>query len=264
MAQISAQLVRELREKTGAGMMDCKKALVEANGDISAAVDVLRKSGIAKAEKKSGRSAKEGLISSIVSDNNGTLVEVLSETDFVAKNDKFQAYVADVTKKVSEFTNLNDVSAEINNLEKENLISLIATIGENIQIRRAAHWAGKCASYLHMGGKIGVMVEYKGDATKEALNDICMHITAFSPQYVRPEEISSEVTNKEKEIHSAQLAGKPAEMIEKILIGKLGKWHKEVCLNKQPWVRDDKLSVEKANPTISIKRFARWQVGEEL
>ncbi|HJO96060.1 MAG TPA: translation elongation factor Ts [Victivallales bacterium] len=264
MAQISAQLVKELREKTGAGMMDCKKALSEANGDISAAIDVLRKSGIAKAEKKSGRSAKEGLISSTISDNCGALVEVLCETDFVSKNDKFQAYVAETTKKVSECTGTDNVSEEINASEKDNLISMIATIGENIQIRRAARWTGKCASYLHMGGRIGVMVEYEGDATKEALNDICMHIAAFNPQYVKPEEISEATIAKEKEIHSAQLEGKPAEMIEKILIGKLAKWYKEVCLNKQPWVRDDKLSTEKANPNITVKRFVRWQVGEDL
>jgi elongation factor Ts len=264
MTQISAKLVKELREKTGAGMMDCKKALTEANGVISDAIDVLRKSGIAKAEKKSGRTAKEGTIASVVSDNAGVLAEILCETDFVAKNDKFIAYTKDLVQKISNLKEKDDVTEKINELEKDSIISMIATIGENMQVRRAVRWTGKCASYLHMGGRIGVMIEVEGDADQAALADICMHIAAFNPQYVSPDEISTAVIEKEKEIHSAQLAGKPAEMIEKILIGKLAKWYKEVCLNKQPWVRDDKLSTEKANPNIKVKRFVRWQVGEKL
>ena len=264
MAQISAQLVKELREKTGAGMMDCKKALAEANGVISDAIDVLRKSGIAKAEKKAGRTAKEGTIASVVCDKCGVLAEILCETDFVAKNDKFISYTKELVDKVCALDAEGDVSEAINEVEKDNIISMIATIGENMQIRRAIRWTGKCASYLHMGGRIGVMIEVEGDADESALADICMHIAAFNPTYVRPEEIPAEVIEKEKEIHSAQLAGKPAAMVEKILVGKIEKWYKEVCLNKQPWVRDDKLSTEKANPNVKVNRFARWQVGEEI
>ena len=264
MTQISAKLVKELREKTGAGMMDCKKALKEANGVISDAIDVLRKSGIAKAEKKSGRTAKEGTIASKIADNAGVLAEFLCETDFVAKNEKFVAYTNDIIEKISKLEKKGDVSEKINELEKDSIISMIATLGENMQVRRAVRWTGKCASYLHMGGRIGVMIEFEGDADQAALADICMHIAAFNPEYLSPDEIPATVIEKEKEIHSAQLAGKPAEMIEKILIGKLSKWYKEVCLNKQPWVRDDKLSTEKANPNTKIKRFVRWQVGEEL
>ena len=264
MTLISAKLVKELREKTGAGMMDCKKALTAANGIISDAIDVLRKSGIAKAEKKAGRSAKEGTIASLISNETGVLAEILCETDFVAKNNKFIAYTKKLLQKTSNLDLTGDVTEKINELEKDSIISMIATLGENMQIRRAIRWTGKCASYLHMGGRIGVMIEVEGNTDEAVLADICMHIAAFNPQYVSPEEILSTVIEKEKEIHSAQLAGKPAEMIEKILVGKLAKWYKEVCLNKQPWVRDDKISTEKANPNTIVKRFVRWQVGEEL
>ena len=264
MTQISAQLVKELREKTGAGMMDCKKALAVARGNISDAIDVLRKTGIAKAEKKAGRSAKEGIIVSKVTDNAGVLAEVLCETDFVAKNDKFVAYTKEVTEKIAQINEDGDVSEKINELEKDSIISMIATLGENMQIRRAARWTGKCASYLHMGGRIGVMIETEGNAEQSVLNDICMHVAAFHPQYVSPEEIPANIIEKEKEIHSAQLTGKPAEIIDKILVGKIEKWYKEVCLNKQPWMRDDKISTEKANPGVKVKRFIRWQIGEEL
>ena len=264
MAQISAKLVKELREKTGAGMMDCKRALTEADGIISDAVDVLRKSGIAKAEKRAGRTANEGTVASKITDEAGVLAEFLCETDFVAKNKKFIAYANEIVEKIDKIGEEGDLSEKINELEKDSIISMIATVGENMQLRRAIRWTGKCASYLHMGGRIGVMIEIEGETDKTALADICMHIAAFNPQYVSPDDISATVIEKEKEIHSAQLAGKPAAMIEKILVGKLAKWYKEVCLNKQPWVRDDKVSTEQANSNIKIKRFVRWQVGEEL
>jgi len=264
MAQISAKLVKELREKTGAGMMDCKRALAEADGVISDAVDVLRKSGIAKAEKRAGRTANEGTVASKITDEAGVLAEFLCETDFVAKNKKFIAYANEIVEKIDKIGEEGDLSEKINELEKDSIISMIATVGENMQLRRAIRWTGKCASYLHMGGRIGVMIEVEGETDKTALADICMHIAAFNPQYVSPDEIPATVIEKEKEIHSAQLAGKPAAMIEKILVGKLAKWYKEVCLNKQPWVRDDKVSTEQANSNIKIKRFVRWQVGEEL
>ena len=264
MAQISAKLVKELREKTGAGMMDCKRALTEADGIISDAVDVLRKSGIAKAEKRAGRTANEGTVASKITDEAGVLAEFLCETDFVAKNKKFIAYANEIVEKIDKIGEEGDLSEKINELEKDSIISMIATVGENMQLRRAIRWTGKCASYLHMGGRIGVMIEVEGETDKTALADICMHIAAFNPQYVSPDEIPATVIEKEKEIHSAQLEGKPAAMIEKILVGKLAKWYKEVCLNKQPWVRDDKVSTEQANSNIKIKRFVRWQVGEEL
>lgn len=264
MSEVSPQLVRDLREKTGAGMMDCKKALSEAKGDISAAIDILRKSGIAKAEKKSGRSVKEGVIVSNVTDTDAVLIEILCETDFVAKNEKFRAYTQEIAVKAQKIALEGDISAKLNDAEKQTLISMIATIGENLQIRRAVRWTGKCASYLHMGGRIGVMIQVEGETSSSALNDICMHIAAFNPQYVCPEEIPASIVAKEKEIQGAQVSGKTPEMLEKILTGKLLKWYKEICLNEQTWIRDDKISVKQANPKIKIKKFVRWQVGEEL
>lgn len=262
--EINANLVKELREKTGAGLMDCKKALAEAKGDIQEAIHVLRKSGIAKAEKKSGRTAKEGCVASKIFKDAGVIVEVLCETDFVAKNEKFRDYVQQVVEKTATLKEEGNVDRKINETEKDNLLSMVATIGENIQIRRAIRWIGNCASYLHMGGRVGVMIQYEGTAESSALNDICMHIAAFNPQYVCADCIPADVIAKEKEIHSAQLVGKPAEMMEKIIIGKLAKWHKEVCLNDQPWIRNDKISVREANPTVKVKRFVRWQVGEDV
>lgn len=264
MSEISPQLVKDLREKTGAGMMDCKKALAEANGDINAAIDILRKTGITKAEKKSGRSVKEGVIVSKITNTDAVLVEVLCETDFVAKNEKFRAYTQEIAAKAQKLTVEGDISEKLNNIEKETLISMIATIGENLQIRRAVRWTGTCASYLHMGGRIGVMIQVEGEATPGALNDICMHIAAFNPQYIGSEDIPAAIIAKEKEIQGAQVTGKTPEMMEKILAGKLSKWYKEVCLNDQPWIRDDKVSVKQANPKVKVKKFVRWQVGEEL
>jgi elongation factor Ts len=266
MADITAKMVKELRDKTDAGMMDCKKALVEADGDMSAAVDVLRKSGIAKAEKKSGRATKEGKIVSSINNGTGVLIEALCETDFVATNDKFIEYVNSVAAKVADMPEEGDLSEAVSEMEKDSLTKLIATIGENMQLRRALRWEskGKCASYLHMGGKIGVMVDVEGDADEETLSSLCMHIAAFKPEYVSPENIPAETVEKEKEIAAGQVEGKPAEIIDKIVMGKINKWYKEVCLVKQPWIRDDKQSVEKANPGLTIKRFVRWEIGEEL
>jgi elongation factor Ts len=262
MAEISAKLVKELREKTGCGMMDCKKALKETDGDISEAIDVLRKSGIAKAEKKSGRTAKEGIIATKVTANGSAAIELLCETDFVAKNDKFKAYANEILDKVLALDCDGDAAEQINEIEKDNLTSMIATIGENMQIRRAARWNGSCGAYIHGGGRIGVMIELEGE--EAPATDICMHIAAFNPMYICSKCIPEAIVEKEKEIHTAQLAGKPENMIEKIIIGKLAKWHKEVCLNDQPWIRDDKTSVSKANPNTKVKRFVRWQVGEVL
>ena len=266
MANISAKKVKELRDKTDAGMMDCKKALVEADGDMDKAVDILRKSGIAKAEKKSGRATREGKIVSCIDGGTGVLIEVLCETDFVATNDKFKNYVNDVAKRAMALSEDGDVSAQVADAEQENLTKMIATIGENMQLRRAIRWScnGKCASYLHMGGRIGVLVDVEGDVDDTVLKDLCMHIAAFKPDFVAQENIPAEAVAKEKEIAAGQVEGKPAEIVDKIVTGKINKWYKEVCLNNQPWIRDDSLSVEKANPNMTVKRFIRWEIGEEL
>lgn len=267
MATITAQMVKELRDKTDAGMMDCKRALSAADGDMEKAVENLRKAGIAKAAKKAGRTATEGLVVSSVGDTAATLVEVLCETDFVARNDKFQSYAQELATRVANtFDKDGDLSAQVAEAEKEAIGDLVAVIGENIQVRRAVRWesSARFASYMHMGGKIGVLIEAEGEADTELLNDICMHIAAFNPQYISPDQVPEDVFEKEKEIAQAQVEGKPENILAKIVEGKVRKWQTEVCLTKQPWLRDDKTTLEKVAPNVTIKRFLRWAVGEDL
>ncbi len=270
MAEISAAQVKDLRDKTGAGMMDCKNALIEAGGNYDTALENLRKQGIVKAEKKSGRSTKQGLVQIAGENKSAAVVEVLCETDFVAKNDKFKEYVTALATKALKFNGEGDISAGIQEMEKATLAGMIATIGENMQIRRCAKWVSKhgiCSSYIHLGGKLGVMIDVSGENLNDvALKDICMHIAAFRPTYISPDDVPAQLIEKEKEIAASQVdAGKkPKEVVEKILSGKIAKWFTEVCLMKQPWLRDDKLSVEKANPGIKIHRFLRWETGEEI
>ncbi len=266
MTTITAQMVKQLRDKTDAGMMACKKALVESGGDMEKAVEHLRKAGMAKAAKKAGRAANQGLIVSHIGDGVGVLAEVLCETDFVAKNEKFREFADAVAKRVAEdCTGDGDVSESVAAAEKANLTEMIATIGENMQIRRVCRWetGGELASYLHMGGKIGVLIDASGGGS-ELLTDACMHIAAFSPQFVTPEDVPEDVIAKEKEIAAAQVAGKPANIIDKIVMGKLNKWYTETCLMRQPWLRDDKKNLAKVAPEVTVSRFARWQIGEEL
>jgi len=263
---ITAEMVKKLRDKTGAGMLDCKKALMNANGDFEGAYDELRKSGIAKAEKKAGRSTNEGKVFISVKDGKAAAIEVLCETDFVSKNEKFSAFADDIIGRVVEYDADGDVSEKAQEAEKDNVVAMISNIGENMQLRRAVKWttSDKVGSYLHMGGRIGVMVEVAGEIADDILSDLCMHIAAFNPQYIAPEDVPAEVIEKEKEIATAQLTGKPAEIIEKILTGKINKWYTEVCVSKQPWLKDDKSCFAKVAPKAEIKRFIRWQVGEEL
>lgn len=268
MADITAAMVKELRDKTDAGMMDCKKALAETNGDMQAAVEYLRKTGVTKAEKRSGKTVKEGKIFALVDGKKAVMTEILSETDFVASNEKFFEYVKAATGRVlAGTTGSGDVSAKAQEIEKENLINLIAVIGENMQLRRAVRFetAGQIASYLHLGGKVGVMIDVEGEVPAGlSLNDICMHIAAYKPTYVCSCEIPADAVAKEKEIASAQITGKPANIVEKIVSGKIEKWFSDVCLVKQPWIRDDKTCLEKIAPKMKIKRFVRWEVGQEL
>ena len=265
MAAISASMVKELRDRTGVGMMDCRKALESAAGDMELAIEHLRKSGMAKAATKAGRTAKEGRLVSLIQDGAGVLAEILCETDFVAKTDEFQAFGASVAAKaLTGQTADGDVSAPVNDVIRDTLNGLIGKIGENMQVRRVLRWQGQLGAYLHMGGKIGVMVEVDGPADKALLSDICMHIAAFSPQYVGPQDVPAAVIAKEKEIAAAQVEGKPAAIVEKIVMGKINKWYSEVCLAQQPWIRDDKTSLAKVAPQVKVKRFVRWQVGEAL
>ena len=269
MAVITAQMVKQLRDKTDAGMMACKKALTEADGDMDAAVDNLRKAGVAKAAKKAGRSANHGCVVACIDANVGGLAEVVCETDFVARNEKFKEYASGVASRIAEKLDANgDVSVAASEMEADNLVELIGVIGENMQVRRASRWTsdGALASYVHMGGKIGVLVDAGGEFDADVLNDVCMHIAAFSPRYISPDDIPADVIAKEKEIAAAQVVGKPANIIDKIVMGKLNKWYTETCLVRQPWVRDEKgkTCLAKIAPGLKVRRFLRWQIGEEL
>ena len=270
---ITAKMVADLREKTGAGMMDCKKALVAANGDMEAAIENLRKSGIAKAEKKSGRSTNQGKVWTGVCESckSGAMVEVLCETDFAAKTDRFGQLATDIATAALKAGGDGCVTEAVNESAKDTLTNAIATIGENMQIRRAVRFQGAdnstFATYHHMDGRVSVLVEFEGEVEDELKKNICMHIAAFSPRYVCSCEIPAEVIAKEKEIAAAadpKLAGKPAEMLEKILAGKINRFYSEVCLMNQPWIMDDKTSLAKIAPNLKVKRFVRWMVGEEL
>lgn len=292
---ISATMVKELREMTGAGMMDCKKALTETNGDMEAAVEVLRKKGQAKAEKKADRIAAEGLCRVIIKDEKvAAVVEVNSETDFVAKNEEFQNFVAAVAEQAvnSDAADMEAFLAENWNQDtsktvKEALLAKIAVIGENLSIRRFEKIVaenGCVVSYTHGGGRIGVIVEADtdvvNDAIKEALTNIAMQIAALAPKYVSTADVSEEYKAHEKEILMAQIsndpkmAGKPEKVIEGAVTGRLNKELKEICLLEQIYVKaeEGKQTVaqyigqvaKENNAKLSVKRFVRFETGEGL
>ena len=292
---ITAAMVKELREMTGAGMMDCKKALNETNGDMDAAVEFLRKNGQAKAEKKAGRIAAEGLCTVVVKDDKtAAVVEVNSETDFVAKNDTFRAFVEAVATQAvnSDAADLDAFMAEAWNEDssktvKDALVEKVAVIGENLNIRRFEKVVaenGCVVSYIHGGGRIGVIVEADttvvNDTVKEALTNIAMQIAALSPKYVSRDEISEEYIAHEKEILLAQIMNdpkesqKPEKVINGMIEGRVNKELKEICLVDQVYVKaaDGKQTVAKyleevskeAGGTVSVKRFVRFETGEGL
>ena len=274
---ITAAQVKDLREKTGAGMMDCKKALTETNGDMEKASELLRERGIAKAAKKSGRVAAEGLVCSYVSEDKkvGAIVEVNAETDFVAKNEEFKAFCADVAEIVAK-TNPADVEAllvekykDTDKTVQETLTGKIATIGENMTIRRFARFEtnGLVESYIHGDGKIAVLVELaKGDST--LAKDVCMQIAAAKPEYLKREDVPADAVNKEMEILKAQAMneGKPAEIAEKMVQGRIGKFYSEICLLDQEFVKDPNVKVGAmvSSKGGEIVRFARFEKGEGI
>lgn len=295
MANITAAMVKELREMTGAGMMDCKKALGETDGDMDAAIEFLRKNGQAKAEKKAGRIAAEGLCNVIVKDNKvAAVVEVNSETDFVAKNEEFQSFVAAVAQQAveSDAADMDAFLAESWNADtsitvKDALVAKVAKIGENLNIRRFEKVVaedGCVVSYIHGGGRIGVIVEAAtdvvNDAVKEALTNLAMQVAALSPKYVSTDDVSEEYKAHEKEILMAQIAndpkmaGKPEKVIEGAVTGRLNKELKEVCLLEQVYVKaeDGKQTVaqyvaqvaKENNAKLSIKKFVRFETGEGI
>lgn len=282
---ITSAVVKELREKTGVGMMECKKALEEANGDLEQAIENLRKKGVATAEKKATRTAADGLIGSFISTDakTGVLVEVNCETDFVTKTEDFQKFVANVTNTVKE-KDPKDVDGLMSlplggATVKDVQTTLVAKIGENLGVRRFVRLAvdskKKLAQYIHAGSKIGVIVAYSdpnGKLDDATAREVAMHVAAMHPQYVRREDISQDVIEKEKEIMKAQMGDvkKPAEILEKIVSGKINKFFTEVCLDDQFYVRDPdgKSTVsgwlKKIDNNISIEKFIRFQVGEGI
>ena len=274
---ITAEQVKSLREKTGAGMMDCKKVLTETNGDMEKAAELLRERGIAKAAKKSGRIAAEGLVATYISPDKkvGSIVEVNAETDFVAKNDEFVEFVNTVAKIVAE-KNPADMDAlmatEYDNTGKtvkEVLTDKIATIGENMNVRRFDRFesTGLVESYIHGAGKIAVLVDCpKGES--DLAKDVCMQIAAARPEYVNREAVPQDRVQKEMEILKAQAMneGKPAEIAEKMVQGRIGKFYGEVCLLDQEFVKDPSIKVGDLMKTnnAEIVRFARFEKGEGL
>jgi len=274
MAQITAAMVKELREKTGVGMMDCKKALGETDGDMDAAVEYLRKKGLAAASKKAGRIAAEGVVTANLKDNkSGVLLEVNSETDFVAKNEAFTAFAAELAELINETAPANieefmSVKAKNGQTVEEYLNTMIAKIGEKLSIRRFVKVDGENVStYIHMGGKIGVIANLEG-GDEELAKDICLHIAASNPKYLDESFVDAEFLEKEKEIFAAKLAeqGKPEKMIPNIIKGQVSKLLKEVCLVSQPFVKDPDITIEKllADKGAKIISFTRYEMGEGL
>lgn len=275
---IDAQLVKTLREKTSAGLMECKRALAESNGDLEAAVDLLRKKGAASAAKKAGREAREGVIAQAISPGAkvGVLVEVNCETDFVAKNDGFRAFCDDVAKRIAA-----DPNAE---LEAER-VAAVQKIGENVRIRRHERLEvkdhGSVAAYIHTGGKVGVLVEVgaekestaANDDFKQLVRDITLQIAAAGPICVSRDQVSQVLVDREREVYRGQVPeGKPANIVEKIVDGKMDKFYSTQCLVEQAFIKNpdqtiSQLIAEKnkaLGENISIRSFIRYMVGEEI
>ena len=275
---VTASLVKELREKTGAGMMDCKKVLTETDGDMEKAIELLRERGIAKAAKKSGRVAAEGLVEAYISEDGkvGAIIEVNSETDFVAKNEEFKTFVMNVAKQVVE-KDPKDVEELLNQeaifeagkTVNEALIEKISTIGENLSIRRFARFESKglLEKYIHGDGKIAVLINMTSGDNALA-KDLCMQIAAARPEFVKREEVPQERVDKEMEILKAQAMneGKPEQIAEKIVLGRVGKFYEEICLIDQVFVKDTSMKVSELlkQKNAEVVEFARFEKGEGI
>ncbi|HDE3474162.1 translation elongation factor Ts [Staphylococcus aureus] len=277
MATISAKLVKELRKKTGAGMMDCKKALTETDGDIDKAIDYLREKGIAKAAKKAGRIAAEGLVHVETKGNDAVIVEINSETDFVARNEGFQELVKEIANQVLD-TKAETVEALMETTlpngksVDERIKEAISTIGEKLSVRRFAIRTktdnDAFGAYLHMGGRIGVLTVVEGSTDEEAARDVAMHIAAINPKYVSSEQVSEEEINHEREVLKQQALneGKPENIVEKMVEGRLRKYLQEICAVDQDFVKNPDVTVEAFLKTKGGKLvdFVRYEVGEGM
>ncbi len=288
MAEITASMVKQLRETTGAGMMDAKNALVENKGDIEAAVDWLRKKGLSKAEKKSSRTAAEGLVAIQMSGKTGVVVEVNSETDFVARNEEFQTFVKAVTEKAANVNDLDGLlKADLNGKPvSENLTDKIAKIGEHMAIRRMAKLSvndGVVVGYMHNAvapnlGKIGVLIALESTGDKEKLaalgKQIAMHAAAAFPKFLKKEEVDASTLEREKDVlrEQAKAEGKPADIVEKMLEGRMRKFYEEICLLEQVFVMDGETKISKLlenaakdiGAPVALTSYARIQLGEGI
>lgn len=277
MATISAKLVKELRKKTGAGMMDCKKALTETDGDIDKAIDYLREKGIAKAAKKADRIAAEGLVHVETKGNDAVIVEINSETDFVARNEGFQELVKEIANQILD-TKAETVEALMETTlpngksVDERIKEAISTIGEKLSVRRFAIRTktdnDAFGAYLHMGGRIGVLTVVEGSTDEEAARDVAMHIAAINPKYVSSEQVSEEEINHEREVLKQQALneGKPENIVEKMVEGRLRKYLQEICAVDQDFVKNPDVTVEAFLKTKGGKLvdFVRYEVGEGM
>ncbi|HDP2669874.1 TPA: elongation factor Ts [Staphylococcus aureus] len=277
MATISAKLVKELRKKTGAGMMDCKKALTETDGDIDKAIDYLREKGIAKAAKKADRIAAEGLVHVETKGNDAVIVEINSETDFVARNEGFQELVKEIANQVLD-TKAETVEALMETTlpngksVDERIKEAISTIGEKLSVRRFAIRTktdnDAFGAYLHMGGRIGVLTVDEGSTDEEAARDVAMHIAAINPKYVSSEQVSEEEINHEREVLKQQALneGKPENIVKKMVEGRLRKYLQEICAVDQDFVKNPDVTVEAFLKTKGGKLvdFVRYEVGEGM
>ena len=286
---ITAQSVKELREKTGAGMMDCKKALTEAQGDMEKAIEILREKGLAAAAKKAGRVAAEGIVKTYISEDKKSagIVELNCETDFVAANEEFVTFADRLAQMASttSATTVEEFVAEkydAENTVSEALTALIAKLGENMTVRRFNKFAvanGVVESYIHGGGRIGVVVELGCDADNTAVltevaKDVCMQVAAANPTFLSREDVDQESLEKEKEIYRVQALneGKPENIVEKMVMGRIQKYYKEVCLLDQAWVKDGDKSISKylqekskeVGSPITINKFVRFERGERI
>ena len=288
MANISAQLVKELREMTGSKMMDCKKALVETDGDIEKAVEFLREKGLSDAAKKSSRVAAEGVVKTYIADDkkSGAVLEFNCETDFVALNEEFVGFADKLAKIVVEASittveEILDQKIEGEVTVSESLKALIAKLGENMSVRRFTKFSienGVVKSYIHGGGRIGVLVEVACDKDSEVLDEVgkevCMQIAASNPLFLSKDDVDTESMDKEKEIYRVQALneGKPEKIVDKMVIGRINKYFKEVCLLEQPWVKDGDKSIAKfleekskeVGSPITVTRFVRYERGEGI
>jgi elongation factor Ts len=278
MAEITAAMVQELREATNVGMMECKRALVEAGGDKDKAIRLLRERGMAIAAKKATRAANQGLIAAAGTGKVGSLIEINCETDFVAKNENFQAFVKGMAEKA-----LSMDDHTITEVTKADMAAKVAEIGENLIAKRNVRYilqgSGLVATYIHLNGKLGVMLEIGcgKEATaaspilQELAKDLTLHVAACSPKYLVPADVPADVLQAEREIYAKQVTGKPANIVDKIVDGKIRKFYEQVCLVDQGFVKDPDTSVTKlleakgkeVGDTLTLRRFVRWQMGGE-